>query len=61
MLIRFVKGVLFSKGRYTNGVFSAKNGIQKVRGRTSERSLPVLIFLEPPGKKPFLSKSIGRC
>lgn len=56
-----MKGILFSSGRYIEGVlfvtelkvyerdiFSAQNGILKVRGRISGRSLLVLKFLVPP-------------
>ena len=46
-LSRFVKGVLFSNGRYMKGVsFLPKMVYKRVRDRTSGRSLPVLIFFQ---------------
>ena len=46
---RFVKGALFSNGRYTKEIsFLPKMVYKCVRGRTSGRSIPVLIFFSIP-------------
>lgn len=65
--MRFVIYTYFMTARYTSGApticqwkvylrgtFSAKNGIEKLRGRTSWRNLSALTFLVPPGTSTFL-------
>ena len=49
VLSRFVKEVPFVNGKYTKGVpFLSKMVYKRVRGRTSGRSLPVLILFSTP-------------
>ena len=53
---RFTKEVPFVNGRSMKGVpFPPKIVYERVRGRTSRRSLPVLIFFSTPPPPPGLS------